>query len=46
MVNLTDNADARRANVRGMHCLANGIRLHYLDFNHTAVGAPILLLLE
>lgn len=44
MVNLADHADVRRANVRGMHCVANGIRLHYLDFNHTAVGAPILLL--
>ncbi|MDQ0346711.1 alpha/beta fold hydrolase [Ancylobacter vacuolatus] len=29
---------------RGAHCLANGIRLHYLDFNPDAAGAPILLL--
>ena len=35
---------AARAVVRGMHCLTNGIRLHYLDFNHAAPGAPILLL--
>src|SRR3569623_3517510 len=30
--------------VRGMHCLSNGVRLHYLDFNHAAPGTPILLL--
>lgn len=29
---------------RGAHCMANGIRLHYLDFNGSAPGAPILLL--
>jgi len=33
-----------QAVVRGMHCQTNGIRLHYLDFNHAAPGTPILLL--
>ncbi len=31
-------------NQRGAHCMANGIRLHYLDFNPSAPGAPIVLL--
>lgn len=30
--------------VRGAHCMANGIRLHYLDFNASADGVPILFL--
>ncbi len=29
---------------RGAHCMANGIRLHYLDFNPSASGTPVLLL--
>lgn len=37
-------AGAPSVSVRGLHCLTNGIRLHYLDFNHAASGTPILLL--
>lgn len=48
MASVSAQSDVRHSNlqvsVRGMHCLANGIRLHYLDFNHTAPGAPVLLL--
>jgi len=36
--------NAVQVGVRGMHCQTNGIRLHYLDFNHAAPGTPILLL--
>lgn len=36
--------DCVQVGVRGLHCLTNGIRLHYLDFNHEAPGAPVLLL--
>jgi N-formylmaleamate deformylase len=37
-------SNAPQVGVRGMHCQTNGIRLHYLDFNHAAPGTPILLL--
>ena len=30
--------------MRSAHCMANGIRLHYLDFNSEAAGTPILVL--
>jgi N-formylmaleamate deformylase len=29
---------------RGAHCMANGIRLHYLEFHSAPTNAPILLL--
>lgn len=29
---------------RGAHCEVDGVRLHYLDFNETAPGTPILIL--
>jgi len=30
--------------MRSAHCMANGIRLHYLDFNSEAAGTQILIL--